>query len=259
MIDEDGQGPCDESSDQRSRVAGRAKADDGDRRLWARRSWWARRILARTSTSISTAGPSPTTPPATPTRSGSFENRGEGRQPEPRPGHREHPLPGCRSVFSFDVQVQRIYGAGNYSTSGGDTTVLLVKTTSTPPRPAAVLQVYNKYSASFTPAAFADSQSLNHVINTDPYDLAFVDPTLGSTNDPSQVLASIGTERDPPPFRANISTSGVRLRTRRATRSVWTIKVHRWQHRPNPARTGSRDRQRRDVLRLAEPALPTRA
>jgi hypothetical protein len=105
----------------------------------------------------------------------------------------------------FDVQVHRIYGAGNYATGPGDTTVFVGANN----KNANVSLIgstysYAKYSYAETPGASADYPRVGHNINSDPYDVAFVDPVVGSTNSVTNILASLSTERGADSSHANI-------------------------------------------------------
>jgi hypothetical protein len=98
-------------------------------------------------------------------------------------------------VFSpFDVQVHRIYGAGNYSTNTGDTTIFVGENSNDIVRNGD--GSYSQNLAGFTPPAFADDERLNHTINSDPYDIAFVDPTSGTGKDLASLQAATRTETD---------------------------------------------------------------
>lgn len=112
-------------------------------------------------------------------------------------------------VYSpFDVKVHRIYGSGNYSQSGGDTTIFVGandKNATATVDGNGLLFNYKKYVSAETPPAYDDGQRLEHKINSNPYDIAFVDPTYGSTNNPALIVASIRTETTPgDPTRADI-------------------------------------------------------
>src|SRR5262249_23986259 len=107
-------------------------------------------------------------------------------------------------VFSpFDVQVHRIDGAGNYSTNTGDTTIFVGENSNDIVRNGD--GSYSQNLAGCTPPTFSDGERPNHVINSDTYDIAFVDPTYGSGKDLASLQAATRTETDPSvPSRANI-------------------------------------------------------
>ncbi len=117
-------------------------------------------------------------------------------------------------VFApFDVQVVRAYGAGNYSQGNGDTTIFIggnsdTSSTTVTANPYS----FTKSTHSWTPSAFVDAQTDanvnlffpvgfrkvhlsqdDHTINSDTYDIAFIDPTFGSTNDPTRTLSCQST------------------------------------------------------------------
>jgi hypothetical protein len=104
----------------------------------------------------------------------------------------------------FDVQVHRIYGAGRYGTGPGDTTVfvggnLKNETTSG----SGLFRTTTKYSYSETDGPSADYPRPGHNINSDPYDVAFVDPVVGSLG--LLVLRpGLSTERGADSSHANI-------------------------------------------------------
>ena len=113
-------------------------------------------------------------------------------------------------VYSpFDVQVERIFGSGAYSTDSGNTTVFVggnsANTNFAFDAGGVTNYTYTKYLAGFTPAAFADGQTVNQEINTHPYDVAFVDPVAGVATDVAKVIQSYSTETQAgDPTRANI-------------------------------------------------------
>jgi hypothetical protein len=96
----------------------------------------------------------------------------------------------------FDVQVHRISGSGAYSTGNGDTTVFVGANEANSTTTIGLGGYsFTKYSYSVTYGASLDSPTTTHKINSDPYDVAFVDTVIGSTNDPSKVYASQYTRR----------------------------------------------------------------
>jgi hypothetical protein len=81
-------------------------------------------------------------------------------------------------VFApFNVQVRRMYGAGNYATSGGATTVFIgadAKDVNTAGKnPVKTTAGWTPNNSSDYPG---DIKGLAHVPNSDDYDLAFIDP-----------------------------------------------------------------------------------
>lgn len=115
-------------------------------------------------------------------------------------------------VFApFDVQVVRAYGASNYSLGNGDTTIFIGSNSDT--SSTSIVQKpfnYTKSAHSFTPNAFVDIQTdanvnlpavfggghvsqLDHQINSDAYDIAFIDPTFGVTSDPTKTVSCLST------------------------------------------------------------------
>jgi hypothetical protein len=113
-------------------------------------------------------------------------------------------------VYSpFDVQVQRIYGSGAYSTDSGNTTVFVGGNEANytyAVDPVGLRNVtFTKNVTGFTPAAFADGQTINHEINTHPYDIGFVDPVGGTSTTFANLVPSYTTETQAgDPTRANI-------------------------------------------------------
>jgi hypothetical protein len=93
----------------------------------------------------------------------------------------------------FNVQVQQITGFGNYDgSSNGNTTIFIG------PNPANAGNGV-KYASSSTPFMFVDApgpeKGYNHAPNSDPYDLAFVDPySANSMESESQIAAGIAHE-----------------------------------------------------------------
>ena len=124
-------------------------------------------------------------------------------------------------IFSpFDVQVTRQMGDGVYSQSGGYTTIFIggnaadVSTSSSGNK--------TKYSTSFTPFAYSDfggpARGLDHAPNSDPFDLAYVDPMAyqgRGASDPARPPRRVG------PTSWVTPTSPRPSPTRRATRSAW--------------------------------------
>jgi hypothetical protein len=95
----------------------------------------------------------------------------------------------------FNVSVHRIYGAGKYGTGQGDTTVFVGGNDGD----ATIMRsggkfLFTKYSYSFTPSASADYPRPGHTINSDSYDVAFVDPVVGSSTNPATYDLSEHTE-----------------------------------------------------------------
>jgi Metallo-peptidase family M12B Reprolysin-like len=115
-------------------------------------------------------------------------------------------------VFApFDVQVVRAYGPSNYAQANGDTTIFIGSNSDT--SSTSITQKpfnYTKSSHSFTPNAFVDIQTdanvnfstilgslhvsaLDHRINSDLYDIGFIDPTYGITSDPTKTVSCLST------------------------------------------------------------------
>jgi hypothetical protein len=78
----------------------------------------------------------------------------------------------------FNVQVERIYGSGSISQGNGNTTVFVGAVNSD------VTSSGVHVPAGFTPSASVDypgdTKGLTHQPNSDPYDVAFVDPVSGT-------------------------------------------------------------------------------
>lgn len=83
----------------------------------------------------------------------------------------------------FNVEVERIFGAGNYAQSNGNTTIFIGGDS------ADVAKDGTKQPAGFTPASSSDYPSdqrgHDHQPNSDPYDLGFVDPVQGPDSNPA--------------------------------------------------------------------------
>ena len=105
----------------------------------------------------------------------------------------------------FNVSVHRIYGAGKYGTGQGDTTVFVGGNDgdATITRSGGKFS-YTKYSYSFTPSPSADYPRPGHTINSDSYDVAFVNPVVGSSTNPATYDLSEHTEFGADPSHANI-------------------------------------------------------
>ncbi|OAI48002.1 hypothetical protein AYO44_08070 [Planctomycetaceae bacterium SCGC AG-212-F19] len=87
-------------------------------------------------------------------------------------------------IFSpFNVSVQRITGANNYHTTGGDTTVFIGGDTNDININSTGLAT--KFTYSRTPWGFIDYASqfrgFDHAVNSDAYDLSYIDPMQNST------------------------------------------------------------------------------
>jgi hypothetical protein len=93
----------------------------------------------------------------------------------------------------FDVAVQRIYGAGTYGQDTGDTTIF-VGGESQDQRvnsiEGGVVVEYVKYANAFTPNTSTDNYSPGHPINSDPFDVGFVDPVQGFSTMPGGLASS---------------------------------------------------------------------
>jgi hypothetical protein len=76
----------------------------------------------------------------------------------------------------FNVEIERIFGAGNIDRSNGDTTIFIGAN-------SADINKAGKFAAGFNPASSADTPGDNkgndHRPNSDPFDIAFVDPVSG--------------------------------------------------------------------------------
>jgi hypothetical protein len=83
----------------------------------------------------------------------------------------------------FNVTVERIQGSNNYPQSGGYTTVFIGGDTNNDTATSSTFGY--KYNYSSTPFAYVDYASqfrgFDHGFNSDPYDLAYVDPMQSST------------------------------------------------------------------------------
>ena len=156
----------------------------------------------------------------------------------------------------FDVQVQRIGGAGNYSRLSGVTTIFIggneANSTTTG---SGSSYIYDKYSYDETFSPSLDSPTYAHPINSDPYDVAFVDPVEGMSRPVRAAqVSSQFTIKDP-----SEQHSRQRRWHRRGDRTRGGAHIRpephssRWRDRPGSARL--RHGQRRDVLRQPEPVL----
>ena len=78
----------------------------------------------------------------------------------------------------FDVQVHRTYGAGNYGQGDGDTTIFIgaIDADQQVNVLGAGVVDYIKYANAFTPLPSSDSFAPGHLIDSDPFDVGFVDP-----------------------------------------------------------------------------------
>jgi hypothetical protein len=106
-------------------------------------------------------------------------------------------------VFApFDVEVERIYGAGNFDRSNGNTTIFIggnsvnstlqVNTSGSGPR-----FNFTKYFYASTPPGSVDTPGFFHAPNSNGSDVAFVDPVVGSYvgNDSIALAAAARTQR----------------------------------------------------------------
>jgi hypothetical protein len=82
----------------------------------------------------------------------------------------------------FNVEVERIYGAGSYAQGNGNTTIFIGGNSTD------IAKDGTKQPAGFTPASSSDYPSdprgHNHRPNSDPYDIGFVDPVQGPDSNP---------------------------------------------------------------------------
>ena len=101
-------------------------------------------------------------------------------QPETAPATSTKSFTGTAQIYApFDVQVQRIYGNGSFdSSSNGNTTIFIGDKSGNGTG-------VNNVAYAYTPWAYMDSpgdvRGINHRPNSDPYDLAYVDPNYGSS------------------------------------------------------------------------------
>lgn len=103
-------------------------------------------------------------------------------------------------VFApFDVQVRRAYGAGTIGTGNGDSTLFVGRDFAN-----ASIKGFNGATFTYTTVggdvtlgSSVDSSGSGHMINSDAYDVAFVDPVQGtySSSGGTLNLSGLGTER----------------------------------------------------------------
>ena len=94
-------------------------------------------------------------------------------------------------IFSpFNVEVARVTGNGQFSLSGGNTTIFIGGDSADTNKLPSGLST--KFTAGFTPIQFMDypgsARGTSHTINSDPFDIAFVDPMVNAGGSPNWTI-----------------------------------------------------------------------